>query len=149
MSKIKDNFQNAYIKAQTMSQEEKDSTLLLQKLLLKKASPYLIGILAFTVISIVLKSNLWLVLGINLVFATLLFKYLKKESNKLTNFKYYAGNLLSVENNGDYATVLIKQGKMPIKLNIKYGKDNFSKIKKNQFIKVAYNKESQLATVIK
>lgn len=149
MSKIKDNFQNAYIKAQTMSQEEKDATSLLQKLLFKKASPYLIGILAFTLIAIVLKANMWLILGVNLVGAIFLFKYIKKESAKLNDFKYYAGNLLSVETNGDYSTVLIKQGKMPIKLNIKYGKDSFSKIKKNQFIKVAYNKESQLATVIK
>ena len=149
MSKIKDNFQNAYIKAQTMSQEEKDATSLLQKLLLKKASPYLIGILIFTLVAVVLKANIWLILGGNLVGAIFLFKYIKKESAKLNDFKYYVGNLLSVEANGDCSTVLIKQGKMPIKLNVKYGKDSFSKIKKNQFIKVAYNKESQLATVIK
>lgn len=149
MSKLTDNFRNAYAKSQSMSVEEKNATILLQKLLFKKAKLPLIGIIAFTLIAMLLKLNIWLILGINLVASVVLFKSIKSEANKLNDFKYYAGNLLSVENKGDYSTILIKQGKMPIKLDIKYGKENFLKIKKNQFIKIAYNKDSQLATVVK
>lgn len=149
MSKLTDNFRNVYAKSQSMSVEEKNATILLQKLLFKKAKLPLIGIIAFTLIAILLKLNIWLILGINLVASVVLFKSIKSEANKLNDFKYYAGNLLSVENKGDYSTILIKQGKMPIKLDIKYGKESFLKIKKNQFIKIAYNKDSQLATVVK
>lgn len=149
MSKLTDNFRNAYAKSQSMSVEEKNATILLQKLLFKKAKLPLIGIIAFTLIAMLLKLNIWLILGINLVTSVVLFKSIKSEANKLNDFKYYAGNLLSVENKGDYSTILIKQGKMPIKLDIKYGKESFLKIKKNQFIKIAYNKDSQLATVVK
>lgn len=149
MSKLTDNFRNAYAKSQSMSVEEKNATILLQKLLFKKAKLPLIGIIAFTLIAMLLKLNIWLILGINLVASVVLFKSIKSEANKLNDFKYYAGNLLSVENKGDYSTILIKQGKMPIKLDIKYGKESFLKIKKNQFIKIAYNKDSQLATVVK
>lgn len=149
MSKLTDNFRNAYAKSQSMSVEEKNATILLQKLLFKKAKLPLIGIIAFTLIAMLLKLNIWLILGINLVASVVLFKSIKSEANKLNDFKYYAGNLLSVENKGDYSTILIKQGKMPIKLDIKYGKESFLNIKKNQFIKIAYNKDSQLATVVK
>lgn len=149
MSKLTDNFRNAYAKSQSMSVEEKNATILLQKLLFKKAKLPLIGIISFTLIAMLLKLNIWLILGINLVASVVLFKSIKSEANKLNDFKYYAGNLLSVENKGDCSTILIKQGKMPIKLDIKYGKESFLKIKKNQFIKIAYNKDSQLATVVK
>lgn len=149
MSKLTDNFRNAYAKSQSMSVEEKNATILLQKLLFKKAKLPLIGIISFTLIAMLLKLNIWLILGINLVASVVLFKSIKSEANKLNDFKYYTGNLLSVENKGDYSTILIKQGKMPIKLDIKYGKESFLKIKKNQFIKIAYNKDSQLATVVK
>ena len=149
MSKFTDNIRNAYAKSQSMSTEEKNATAILQKLLLKKATKPLIGIVAFSLIATLLKLNIWLILGVNLVAGVVLYKFMKKEANKLNDFKYYTGNLLSVENKGDYSTILIKQGKMPVKLDVKYGKESFLKIKKNQLIQIAYNKNSQLATVVK
>lgn len=148
MSKLKNSFKDAFIKAQTMSTEEKNTTVLMQKILLKKLSLPLIGLLVLTILAIALKLNIWGVLAFECIAGISLFKYTKKEVSKLNDFQYYMGNLLSIEDKGEYSTILLKQGKLPVKLNIKYGKDSFAKIKKNQFIKIAYNKESALATIV-
>lgn len=149
MSKLTRIFSNALIKAKTMSDEEKNFNKLTQKILFKKASKPLLFLLILTILGISLKLNTWVLLAFEMLSATLLFKYIKKEVSKINNFKYYSGNLLSIEDKGSHSIILIKQGKIPIKLKITYGKDSFSKIKKNQFIKVGYNKESELGTIIK
>lgn len=149
MSKLTEKFSSAYAKVKTMTDEEKNINKLMQKIILKKSLKPLIFILILTIAGISLKLNIWLLLGFEILSSILLFKHIKREGAKLNNFQYYTGNLLSVEDKGSHSVILIKQGKMPIKLKITYGKDSFSNIKKNQIIKIGYNKEVELATIIK
>lgn len=149
MSKLTEKFNSAYTRAKLMSEEEKNISKLMQKIIFKKSIKPLILISILTIIGIALKLNIWLLLAFEALSLMILFKHIRKENAKLNNFQYYTGNLLSVEDKGSHSIILIKQGKMPVKLKITYGKDSFSNIKKNQIIKVGYNKESELATIIK
>lgn len=149
MSKITEKFSSAYAKAKTMTDEEKNINKLMQKIILKKSIKPLVLIGILTIAGIALKLNIWLLLGFEILSLILLSKYIKKEGRRLNNFQYYMGNLLSVEDKGSHSIILIKQGKMPVKLKITHGKDSFSNIKKNQIVKIGYNKEVELATIIK
>ena len=149
MLKLKDKFSQAYASAQTMTKEEKKLNSIIQKLVLKKSIIPLVCMLLIAFTGIALKLNIWLVLGFELVSAILTYKYMQKQANKLNNFTYYAGNVLSIEDKGSHSVIILKQGKMPIKLQVKYGKDSFANLKKNQFIKVGYNKESEIASILK
>lgn len=149
MFKLKDKFSQAYASAQTMTKEEKKLNSTIQKLVLKKSIIPLVCMLLIAFTGIALKLNVWLVLSFELISAILTYKYMQKQANKLNNFTYYTGNVLSIEDKGSHSVIILKQGKMPIKLQVKYGKDSFANLKKNQFIKVGYNKESEIASILK
>lgn len=149
MPKFTEKFSNAYAQAKSMSKEQQEANSLIQKIILKKSILPLSLMGTLTIAGIALKLNIWLILGFEILSAILLFNFIKRESKKLNNFSYYTGNLLAVEDKGSYSTILIKQGKMPIKLKISYGSDSFKNIKKNQSIQVGYNEESELAILIK
>ena len=88
-------------------------------------------------------------LGITLVIAVASYFYIKKSSEKYQNFKPYIGNLISIEKKGKNGYVaIIKQGKMPIKLEIAYGGEDFEKVKKNQLIQVSYNPDAKIAILV-
>lgn len=149
MSRLTEKFNKAYTSAQTMSTEERKLNLTVQKLILKKSILPLscIGITAIT--GIIFNINTWIILGIELALIIFTYKHMKKQADKINDFKYYAGNILSIEDKDSHSVIILKQGKMPIKLKVKYGKDSFANLKKNQFIKIGYNKEVELASIIK
>lgn len=149
MSKLKEKFSMAYAKAQTLSEEEKKLNSSVQKILFKKSALPIFIMLLISIIGISSKLNSWIILGIEVSLAVFTYLKMKKEAKKLNDFTYYAGNVLSIEDKGNHSLVILKQGKMPVKLKVKYGRDSFSKLKKNQFIKVGYNKESEIASIIK
>lgn len=148
MLKITKKISNAYTKAKIMTNEEKEINTLMQKIVFKKTLIPLISVIVLTIIFIALRLNIWLLIGFEILSLILLLNHIKKVGLKLNNFQYYTGNLLSIEDKGSYCVILIKQGKKPIKLKITHGKDKFFNIKKNQIIKIGYNKESELATII-
>lgn len=148
MLKITKKISDAYAKAKIMTNEEKEINTLMQKIILKKSIIPLSLIFVLTIVFIALRLNIWLLAGFEILSLILLLNHTKKVGLKLNNFQYYTGNLLSIEDKGSYCVILIKQGKVPVKLKITHGKDKFFNIKKNQIIKIGYNKESELATII-
>jgi hypothetical protein len=59
------------------------------------------------------------------------------------------GNLISIEEkNGEYVLIL-KQGKMPIKLSVKHGIDDPKRLKKNQLLQISYNPDEKIAIIVK
>ena len=75
--------------------------------------------------------------------------YLKNEGKKYQEFTPYVGNLISLEKKGkDGHTVLIKQGKKPIKLDLKYGGEDLEKLKKNTLVQITYNPVGKIGVVV-
>ena len=68
---------------------------------------------------------------------------------KYQEFTPYVGNLISIENKGkDGHTVLIKQGKKPVKLDLKYGGEDLEKLKKNTLVQITYNPVGKIGIVV-
>ncbi|GAA3661685.1 hypothetical protein [Asaccharospora irregularis] len=146
---FKDKFAESFARSKTMSEPEKKANEIMGRLLLKKTVIPVILMLIITIGGASLKLNNWLTLGINLVIAVATFFYIKNTSKNYQNFKPYVGNLISLEkkNKKEYVAI-IKQGKLPVKLQIAYGGEDLENIKKNQLIQISYNPEIKLAILV-
>ncbi|MFI3210335.1 MAG: hypothetical protein R3Y64_04715 [Peptostreptococcaceae bacterium] len=147
---LKDKFAENFAKAQTMSGSEKRANEIMSKLLLKKAIIPLIIMFVMIFVGMALNLPWWATLLINLVIAGLTYLYIKKSGENLQNFKPYMGNLISVDKKDkNKYTILLKQGKLPVRLEIEHGGEDFEKIKKNQMVQVQYNEEAKIAILVK
>jgi low affinity Fe/Cu permease len=146
---LKDKFAQSYARSKTMSAPEKKANEIMGKILLKKAIIPLILMFVVIIVGSILKVNGWLILGINLAIAVATFFYIKNAGQKYQNFKPYVGNLISLEKKGknEYLAI-IKQGKLPIKLEISYGGEDLEHVKKNQLVQISYNPDAKIAIVV-
>lgn len=146
---IKDKFAEQFARQKTMSGPEKKANDLIGKLLLKKAIlPIVIAILVI-IVGAVVKIPWWGILIIETLIAVATYFYLKKAGEKFNNFIPYVGNLITLEKKGkNEYTALLKQGKKPVKLDIKYGGEDLEKVKKNVLIQVTYNPDAKIAILV-
>ncbi|RDY24699.1 hypothetical protein CHF27_000425 [Romboutsia maritimum] len=146
---LKDKFAESFARSKTMSASEQKANEIMGKLLLRKAIVPMVLMFVVIIAGFMLKINSWAILGVNLVIAAGTYFYIKKASEKYQNFKPYAGNLISLEKKGkkDYVAI-IKQGKLPIKLQIAYGGEDLEHIKKNQQVQIYYNPEAKISILI-
>ncbi|WP_042272995.1 hypothetical protein [Faecalimicrobium dakarense] len=146
---FKDKFAESFARSKTMTGPEKKANEIMGKLIMKKAIAPIVLMLIVLIGGISFKVNSWVVLGVNLLIAVGTYFYIKKVSEKFQNFKPYVGNLISLEKKGKNEYVaIIKQGKMPIKLEIAYGGEDFVNVKKNQLVQVSYNHDAKIAILV-
>ncbi|MDL0296419.1 hypothetical protein, partial [Clostridioides difficile] len=137
---LRDKFAQSFARSKTMSGPEKKANEIMGKLLLKKAILPIVLMFVIIIAGAMLKINSWVTLGINLVIAVGAFFYIRNSSKKYQNFKPYVGNLISLEKKGKKEYVaIIKQGKLPVKLQIAYGGEDLEHVKKNQMVQISYN----------
>lgn len=146
---IKDRFAENFARSKTMSAPEKRANEIMGKLLLKKATLPLILMAIVLLVGIFSNINGWVVLGVNLVIAVFTFFYIKKSAENYQKFEPIVGNLISIEkkDKSNYIAI-IKQGKMPRKLEIHHGGEDLLNLKKNQLVQVQYNPEAKIAIVV-
>lgn len=149
MGKIKTNISNAFAKAQTMNESEKKLNSLILKLSLKKTAPYLVGILAVVILGFRLHINTFAIIAIEVILGIILYKKTKKISSEFNDFVPYQGNIVSVQTNEKTCNVILKQGKMPVKIEINHLVEDFKNLKKNDFIRIGYNKNKKIAMLYK
>ncbi|MCC0649171.1 hypothetical protein [Clostridioides sp. ZZV15-6598] len=146
---LKDKFAQSFARSKTMSGPEKKANEIMGKLLLKKAILPIVLMFVIIIAGAMLKINSWVTLGINLVIAVGAFFYIRNSSKKYQNFKPYVGNLISLEKKGKKEYVaIIKQGKLPVKLQIVYGGEDLEHIKKNQMVQISYNPDAKIAILV-
>ncbi|RDY28905.1 hypothetical protein CHL78_003005 [Romboutsia weinsteinii] len=146
---LKDKFAESFARSKTMTGPEKRANEIMGKILLKKAILPIVIMFIVVIAGIAMKLNPWLTLGINLIVAVGAFFYIKNASKKYQNFKPYVGNLISLEKSGKKEYVaIIKQGKLPIKLQIAYGGEDLEHVKKNQLVQISYNPDQKIAIVV-
>ncbi|HFH0224577.1 TPA: hypothetical protein ACGI7K_001732, partial [Clostridioides difficile] len=127
---LRDKFAQSFARSKTMSGPEKKANEIMGKLLLKKAILPIVLMFVIIIAGAMLKINSWVTLGINLVIAVGAFFYIRNSSKKYQNFKPYVGNLISLEKKGKKEYVaIIKQGKLPVKLQIAYGGEDLEHVK--------------------
>lgn len=146
---LKDKFAESFARSKTMTGPEKKANEIMGKLLMKKAIiPVILMVIVF-IGGVIAKINPLITLVINLLIAVGTYFYIKNSSSRYQNFKPYVGNLISLEKKGknDYVAI-IKQGKMPIKLEIAYGGEDFENVKKNQLVQVSYNPDAKIALLV-
>ncbi|HBG0056057.1 hypothetical protein, partial [Clostridioides difficile] len=140
---LRDKFAQSFARSKTMSGPEKKANEIMGKLLLKKAILPIVLMFVIIIAGAMLKINSWVTLGINLVIAVGAFFYIRNSSKKYQNFKPYVGNLISLEKKGKKEYVaIIKQGKLPVKLQIAYGGEDLEHVKKNQMVQISYNPDA-------
>ena len=149
MKKLKDRITDAYARANSMSESQKKLNSLIMKLSFKKTSPYLIGILATMLLGFGFDINPFITIAIELILCVILYKKTKKISNEFNDFRLYQGNVINIQSNNDNCTLVIKQGKMPVKLEINYLIEDFKNLKKNELVRVGYNKDKKIAMLYK
>lgn len=149
MSKLKDKFAQAYASSKTMSTEEKELNISIQKILFKKSLLGLILILCTPIIGFILNLNIWIVIGLEALIGISTFFKIRKDSKKLGEFTFYQGIILSIENGKKHTTIILKQGKIPVKIELHNNLKSISNLKKNQFIKLSYNKTEKIGSIIK
>lgn len=143
---LRDKFAQSFARSKTMSGPEKKANEIMGKLLLKKAILPIVLMFVIIIAGAMLKINSWVTLGINLVIAVGAFFYIRNSSKKYQNFKPYVGNLISLEKKGKKEYVaIIKQGKLPVKLQIAYGGEDLEHVKKNQMVQISYNPDAKIA----
>ena len=146
---IRDKFAEQYARQKTMSGPEKKANDLISKLLLKKAILPMVIAIAVIIVGIVTKLPWWGVLIVEVLIAVATYFYLKKAGDKFNNFVPYVGNLITLEKKGkNEYTALLKQGKKPVKLDIKYGGEDLEKVKKNSLIQITYNPDAKIAILV-
>ena len=146
---LKDKFAESFARSKTMSGPEKKANEIMGKLLLKKAILPIVLMFVIIIAGAMLKINSWVTLGINLVIAVGAFFYIRNSSKKYQNFKPYVGNLISLEKKGKKEYVaIIKQGKLPVKLQIAYGGEDLEHVKKNQMVQISYNPDAKIAILV-
>lgn len=146
---IRDKFAEQFARQKTMSGPEKKANDLIGKLLLRKAIlPIVIAVIVI-IAGAVIKVPWWGVLIIEILVAVGTYFYLKKSSEKFNNFVPYVGNLITLEKKGkNEYTALLKQGKKPVKLDIKYGGEDLEKVKRNSLVQVTYNPDAKIAILV-
>ena len=146
---LRDKFVQSFARSKTMSGPEKKANEIMGKLLLKKAILPIVLMFVIIIAGAMLKINSWVTLGINLVIAVGAFFYIRNSSKKYQNFKPYVGNLISLEKKGKKEYVaIIKQGKLPVKLQIAYGGEDLEHVKKNQMVQISYNPDAKIAILV-
>ena len=146
---LKDKFAESYARSKTMSGPEKKANEIMGKLLMKKAILPLIIMLIITIAGSVAKINGWLILAVNIAIAVATYFYIKKVGDKYQNFKPYVGNLISLEKKGKREYVaIIKQGKLPVKLQISHGGEDLEHVRKNQLVQISYNPDEKIAILV-
>lgn len=131
-----------------MNETEKELSKVFGTLLLKKA---IIPILLTFIVLFggnYLIHNIWISLALAAIVSVGGFFYLKKYRDKLQNLKYYEGKVIYIQKKEDYYELLLKNGKLPIKLIVKKGLDE-KKARKNQFIGLYYNDSEKVAIICK
>ncbi|HEL5607998.1 TPA: hypothetical protein UON82_002033 [Clostridioides difficile] len=146
---LRDKFAQSFARSKTMSGPEKKANEIMGKLLLKKAILPIVLMFVIIIAGAMLKINSWVTLGINLVIAVGAFFYIRNSSKKYQNFKPYVGNLISLEKKGKKEYVaIIKQGKLPVKLQIAYGGEDLEHVKKNQMVQISYNPDAKIVILV-
>ncbi|MGL5330293.1 MAG: hypothetical protein ACRDD7_13575 [Peptostreptococcaceae bacterium] len=146
---LKDKFAESFARSKTMSGPEKKANEIMGKLLLKKAILPMIIMLVVVIAGSMAKINGWAIFGVNALIAIGTYFYIKKAGDKYQNFKPYVGNLISLEKKGKKEYVaIIKQGKLPVKLQIAYGGEDLEHVKKNQLIQISYNPDEKISILV-
>ena len=139
-------FAESFARSKTMTGPEKRANEIMGKLLLKKAIAPIILMVIVLIGGLIANISGWAILLVNILIAVGTYFYIKNSSKKYQNFKPYVGNLINLEKKGknDYVAI-IKQGKLPVKLQIAHGGEDFENLKKNQMIQVSYNPDAKIA----
>ena len=146
---LKDRFAESYAKSKTMSGPEKRANEIMGKLLMKKAIIPIVAMIILIIVGAMMHINGWIILAINLGICVATFFYIRKQAQEFQNFTPYVGNLINLEKKGKNEYVaIIKQGKLPVKLQIAYGGEDFENLKKNQMVQVSYNPYAKIAILV-
>ena len=142
-------FAESFARSKTMTGPEKWANEIMGKLLLKKAIAPIILMVIVLIGGLIANISGWAILLVNILIAVGTYFYIKNSSKKYQNFKPYVGNLINLEKKGknDYVAI-IKQGKLPVKLQIAHGGEDFENLKKNQMIQVSYNPDAKIAILV-
>ena len=142
-------FAESFAWSKTMTGPEKRANEIMGKLLLKKAIAPIILMVIVLIGGLIANISGWAILLVNILIAVGTYFYIKNSSKKYQNFKPYVGNLINLEKKGknDYVAI-IKQGKLPVKLQIAHGGEDFENLKKNQMIQVSYNPDAKIAILV-
>ena len=142
-------FAESFARSKTMTGPEKRANEIMGKLLLKKAIIPIILMVIVLIGGLLANISGWAILLVNILIAVGTYFYIKNSSKKYQNFKPYVGNLINLEKKGknDYVAI-IKQGKLPVKLQIAHGGEDFENLKKNQMIQVSYNPDAKIAILV-
>lgn len=146
---IRQKFAESFARSKTMSGPEKKANEIMGKILFKKAILPIVAMFVVIIAFAAMKLSGWYAFGINIAIAVGTFFYMRNESKKYQTFKPYVGNLIKVEKKGKKEYVaIIKQGKMPVKLQIAYGGEDLENIKKNQLVQISYNPDYKIAILV-
>mgnify|MGYP006992179580 CR=1 FL=1 len=124
-------FAESFARSKTMTGPEKRANEIMGKLLLKKAIAPIILMVIVLIVGLIANISGWAILLVNILIAVGTYFYIKNSSKKYQNFKPYVGNLINLEKKGknDYVAI-IKQGKLPVKLQIAHGGEDCENLKK-------------------
>ena len=146
---IRDRFAEQYARQKTMTGPEKKVNDLISKILLKKTVVFIVAMIIISIVGPFVKCPWWGILIIDILIGVGAYFYIKKEGKKFQNFVPYVGNLITLEKKGkDEYTALIKQGKKPVKLEIKYGGEDLEKVKRNSLVQISYNPDAKIAVLV-
>ena len=146
---LKERFAESYAKSKNMSGTENRAKVFMGKLLMKKAIIPIVAMIILIIVGAMQHINGWIILAINLGICVATFFYIRKQAQEFQNFTPYVGNLINLEKKGKNEYVaIIKQGKLPVKLQIAYGGEDFENLKKNQMVQVSYNPDAKIAILV-
>ncbi|MBN9646323.1 hypothetical protein J0L31_04945 [Terrisporobacter glycolicus] len=146
---VRQKFAESFARSKTMTGPEKRANEIMGKILLKKAILPIVAMVVVIIAFAALRINGWYAFAINIAIAIGTFFYMRNASKKYQAFKPYVGNLIKVEKKGKKEYVaIIKQGKMPVKLQIAYGGEDLENIKKNQLVQISYNPDYKIAILV-
>lgn len=146
---IRDKFAEQYARQKTMTGPEKKANDIIGKIMMKKAMIPIAVLVILAIVGFAAKLPWWAILIADVAVIAASYFYLKKEGAKYQVFVPYVGNLINVEKKGkDEYVALIKQGKKPVKLDIKYGGEDLMKVKKNAIVQLTYNPEGKIAVLV-
>lgn len=146
---LRDKFAEQYARQKTMTGPEKKVNDTISRILLKKTLIFLLVMIVVSVVGPFVKIPWWGILIIDALIAVGAYFFIKNEGKKFQNFVPYVGTLISLEKKGkDEYTVLLKQGKKPVKLEIKHGGEDFEKVRKNSLVQISYNPDAKMAVLV-
>lgn len=147
---LRDRFASQYARQKTMTGPEKKANEVITKILMKKALIFIVAMLVVSIAGGFLKAPWWAILIADILVIAAMVLYMRREGKKLQTFQPYVGTLISIDkkSNNEYQA-LIKQGKKPLKLDIKYGGEDLLRVKKNALVQISYNPEAKIAVLVK